>query len=77
MEEAYFRAGLITMSFRSKVRPRTFECVAMGSAVLFIWRSRLLLYSAGSAMNREQFVLSGFSVLLYYIYLYSYRKYTF
>ena len=36
----------------SKVRPRTFECVAMGSTVLFILRSRLLLYSAGSGVNR-------------------------
>ena len=34
----------------------------MGSAVLFILRSRLLLYSAGSIVNRVQVVLSGFSV---------------
>ena len=34
-------------SFGSKVRPRTFGCVAMGSALLFIVRSRLLVYSAG------------------------------
>ena len=44
--------------------PRTFECVAMGSAVLFILRSGLLLYSAGSGVNRVQVVLSGFSVRL-------------
>ena len=37
------------VSFGSKVRPRTFMCVAMGSAV-FILRSRLLLYSAGSGV---------------------------
>ena len=37
----------------------------MGSAVLFILRSRLLLYSAGSGVNRVQFVLSGFSVRLF------------
>ena len=49
-------------SFGSKVRPRTFGCVAMGSEVLFIFRSRLLVYSAGSAVNRVQVVLSGFSV---------------
>ena len=49
----------------SKVRPRTFECVAMGSAMLFILRSRLLLYSAGSGVNRVQVVLSGFSVRLF------------
>ena len=52
--------------FGSKVRPRTFRCVAMGSAVLFILRSRFLLYSAGSGVNRVQVVLSGFSVRLFY-----------
>ena len=51
--------------FGSKVRPRTFGCVAMGSAVLFILRSRFLLYSAGSGVNRVQFVLSEFSVILF------------
>ena len=30
---------------------KAFECVAMGSAVLFILRSRLLLYYAGSGVN--------------------------
>ena len=34
----------------------------MGSAVLFMLRSRLLLYSAGSGVNRVQVVLPGFSV---------------
>ena len=34
----------------------------MGSAVLCIFRSRLLLYSAGSGVNRVQVVLSGFSM---------------
>ena len=48
------------MSFGSKVRTKTFECVAMSSAVLFILRSRLLLYSAGPGVNRVQVVLSGF-----------------
>ena len=51
--------------FGSKVRPKTFGCVAMGSAVLFILRSRLLLYSAGCGVNRVQVVLSGFSVRLF------------
>ena len=36
----------------------------MRSAVLFIWRSRLLLYFAGFGVNRVQVVLSGFSVRL-------------
>ena len=48
-----------------KVRPRTFGYVAMGSAVLFILRSRLLLYSAGSGVNRVHVDLSGFSVSLF------------
>ena len=34
--------------------------------MLFIFRSRLLLYSAGSGVNRVQFVLSAFSVKLFY-----------
>ena len=46
----------------SKVMPRTFGCVSMGSAVLFIFRFRLLLYSAGSEVNRVQVVLTEFSV---------------
>ena len=52
-------------SFGSKVRPRTFGCVAMGSALLFTVRSRLLVYSAGSGVNRVQVVLSGFSKRLF------------
>ena len=36
----------------------------MGSALLFIVRSRLLVYSAGSGVNRVQ-VLSGFSKRLF------------
>ena len=43
------------MNFGSKVRPRTFGCVAMCSAV----------YSAGSGVNRVQVVLSEFSVRLF------------
>ena len=40
------------VSFGSKVRPRTFGCVTMGSsAVLFILRSRLLVYSVGSGLK--------------------------
>ena len=42
---------VLYVSFRSKVRPRTFGCVAMGSAVLFILRSRLFLFSAGSGFS--------------------------
>ena len=37
----------------------------MDSAVLFILRSRLLLYSAGSGVNIVQVVLPGFSVRLF------------
>ena len=53
------------VSFGSKVRPRTFVGVAMGSALLFIVRSRLLVYSAGSGVNSVQVVLSGFSMRLF------------
>ena len=53
------------VNFGSKVRPRTCGCVAMRSSVLFILRSRLLLYSAWSGVNRVQVVLSGFSVRLF------------
>ena len=56
---------VLYVSFGSKVRPRTFGCVAMGSALLFIVRSRLLVYSAGSGVNRVQVVLAGFSKRLF------------
>ena len=55
---------VLYVSFGSKVRPRSFGYVAMRSAVLFIFRSRLLLYSAGPGVNRVQVVLSGFSMRL-------------
>ena len=57
---------VLYVSFGSKVMPRTFGCVAIASAVMFIVISRLLLYSAGSGVNRVQVVLSGFSVTLFY-----------
>ena len=53
------------VSFGCNVRSITFWCVAMGSAVLFILRSILLLYSEGSGVNRVQVVLFGFSVKLF------------
>ena len=56
---------VLYVSFGSKVRPRTFGCVAMGSAFLCMFRSRLLIYSAGSGVNRVQVVLSGFSMRLF------------
>ena len=56
--------GVLYVSFGSKVMDLTFGCVAMGSAVLYILRSRLLLYSAGSGVNRVQVLLSGYSVRL-------------
>ena len=57
---------VLYVSFGSKVRPRTFGCVAMGSALLFIVRSRLLVYSAGSGVNRVGSKLSP-SLFNYYI----------
>ena len=59
---------VLYVSFGFKVRPRTFGCVAMGSAaVVFILRPRLLLYTAGSGVNRVQVVLTGFSVRLLFL----------
>ena len=55
---------VLYVSFGSKVRSRTFRCVAMGSAVLFILKSRLLCYSTRSVVKRVHVVLSGFSVIL-------------
>ena len=57
---------VLYVSFGSKVRPRTFGCVAMSSASLFIVRYRLLVYSAGSGLNRVQVVLSGFSKRVFF-----------
>ena len=56
---------VLYVSFGSKVGPRTCGYVDMRSAVLFIFRCRLLLYSTGSGVNRVQVVLSGFSVRLF------------
>ena len=43
--------GVLYVSFVSKVIPRTFGCVAMGSALLFVCMPRLLIYSVGSGVN--------------------------
>ena len=56
---------VLYMSFGSKAIPRTFGCVAIGSALLCIVRSRLLVYSAGSGVNRVHVVLSRFSKRLF------------
>ena len=56
--------GVLYVSFGSKVIPRTFGCIAMVSALLFILSSRWLVYFAGSGVSRVQVVLSGFSVRL-------------
>ena len=40
-------------SFGSKVIPGTVGCIAIGSAVLCILMSRLLIYSAGSGVNKS------------------------
>ena len=47
---------LMHMSFGPKVRPRTFGCAHMCSALLPIFRTRLLVYSAGSGVNRVHVV---------------------
>ena len=48
---------VLHVSLASKIRLRTFGYITMGSAVLFILSSRLLLYSAGYGVNRVQVVL--------------------
>ena len=53
---------VLYVRFGSRVRPRTYGCAAIDSIVLFILRSRLLIYTGGSGVNRVQVVLSGFSV---------------
>ena len=56
---------VLYVSLKSQVRPRTFGYVAMGSALLSIFSSRLAVYSTGSSVNRVQVVLSGFSMRLF------------
>ena len=56
---------MLYVSFEYKVRPRTFGCIAMGSDLLFIVRSRLLVYSGGSSMNRVQVDLFCFVQAMY------------
>ena len=56
---------VLYVSFASKVKPRVFGCVAMGSALLCIFRSRFFVYSAGPGVNRVQVVLAGFSMRLF------------
>ena len=46
---------VLYVSFGSKVRPRTFA-LPWVSVVLYILRSRLLLYYAGSGVNKLQVV---------------------
>ena len=48
---------VLYVSFESMVIPRTFGCVALGSALLFILRSRLLSYSACSGTDCKLFCL--------------------
>ena len=43
--------------FGYKVRPRNFGCIAMGSSVLFILRSILLIYHVGSGVNTVPVVI--------------------
>ena len=56
---------MLYVTFGFKVRPITIGCVAMASALLCIFRSRFLVYSAGSGVNRVQVVLSGFGMRLF------------
>ena len=59
------KGDLFVLSWARVRRVRRGSISAMGSALLFIVRSRLLVYSAGSGVNRVQVVLSGFSKRLF------------
>ena len=61
---------VLYVSFGSKVRPITFVCIAMGSALLFIVRSRFLVYSVWSGVNRVQVVLPRFSMIIVWLYVF-------
>ena len=50
------------MSLGSSVRPSIFGCLIVGSTVLLMWRVSVVLYSAGSGVNRVVVVLSALSV---------------
>ena len=56
---------MLYVIFGSKVRPRILGYIVMGCALLCIFRSRLLVYSAESGVNRVQVVFSGFSMRLF------------
>ena len=56
---------VLYVSFGSKSRPRTFRYIAMGTALLCILRSILLIYSAGFGVNTVQVVLSRFGMRLF------------
>ena len=51
--------GVLYVSFGSRVRTKILGCVAIGSAMLCIFNSRFVSYSAGSGVNRVQVVLCG------------------
>ena len=52
------------------IKPRIFWCIAMGSALLFIFRCILLLYSAESGVNRVQVVMFCPGKNCMYVWLY-------
>ena len=49
---------VLYVSFGPRVRPRTFECLAMGSAVLFIFKVQIVLvfHRAWSEQSASCFV---------------------
>ena len=61
---------VLYVSFGSKVRPSTFGCVAMGSTVLCILRSRLLVYSTAGVPNRWVALIEVAGIILIYLFNY-------
>ena len=57
---------VLYVSFGSKLRTRTFGCVAMGSAVLVYFEDQIaIIFCRVWSEQRVQVVLSGFSVRLF------------
>ena len=59
---AVFSMCFENFSFGSRVRPRILGSLTVGRVWFPIVSDRVLLYSAGSGLNRVVVVLSGFSV---------------
>ena len=58
---------LLKLSLGSKVRPKIFGFLTVGTVVLFIWRVSWALYSAGSGVKSVAVLFDAFSFRLFSI----------